>query len=166
MKAVNIENLKRLKRALQKAKIKRIDLYRMQVQRADEGKWLSRKREIGLTPLHLYSIQLRKVVKWYIRTATLTLTTKIRTDERPRRQVLHQQWRLFRKPLHEGAPPLLQLRWDNCRNPNSHDSRSRQCGSKELSQRIEPRDESSERWQGRYDIKRLEWTEERQENHS
>ena len=38
MKAVNIENLKRLKRALQKAKIKRIDLYRMQVQRADEGK--------------------------------------------------------------------------------------------------------------------------------
>jgi hypothetical protein len=35
MKAVNVENLKRIKRALQKKKLKRIDSYRMQVGRCD-----------------------------------------------------------------------------------------------------------------------------------
>jgi len=35
MKAVNVENLKRIKRALQKKKMKRIDSYRMQVGRCD-----------------------------------------------------------------------------------------------------------------------------------
>lgn len=35
MKEVNVENLKRLKRALQKQKLKRIDAYRMQVGRCD-----------------------------------------------------------------------------------------------------------------------------------
>ena len=35
MKAINEQNLKKVKRALQKSKLKRIDLYRMQVGRCD-----------------------------------------------------------------------------------------------------------------------------------
>jgi hypothetical protein len=35
IRAVNIENLRKLKRALQKQKLKRIDSYRMQVGRCD-----------------------------------------------------------------------------------------------------------------------------------
>ena len=37
MKAINLENLKRLKKALQKQKLKRIDSLRMQVGRCDQN---------------------------------------------------------------------------------------------------------------------------------